>query len=106
MMNKATRCKALMRNAGEQASDATALAFMLHFCDAVSFLEQALTAGGSVSAAGLRAGAARLGTIPSHLTYGSQITATRRDGATRVRAFDYVDACSCFRHTGGTHLAP
>jgi hypothetical protein len=96
---EATRCKALMRAAREDTGEAIALALMLNACDSVFYLEKALTAGGSVSAAGLRAGAARLGAIPSHLTYGSLVRPARRDGATRIRDFEYVDSCSCFRHT-------
>jgi ABC-type branched-subunit amino acid transport system substrate-binding protein len=99
---EATRCKALMRKAGEDTTNAVAAALMLHECDAVAFLEQALTAGGAVSAAALRAGAASMGPFASHLTYASRITGSRHDGATRVRDFDYVDACSCFRFTSPT----
>lgn len=99
---EATRCKAMMRAAGEDTSEPIALAFMLHACDAVFFLEKAVTAGGAASAVGLRAGAARLGASPSHLTYGSLLSVDRRDGASRIRDFDYVDACSCFRHPSVT----
>ncbi len=99
---EATRCKAIMRKAGEDTTQAVALVFMLQACDAVLFLERALTAGGEVSAAGLRTGVSRLGAFPSHLTYGSRLTVGVRDGASRIRDFDYADACSCFRHPSAT----
>jgi hypothetical protein len=96
---EATRCKAMMRAAGEDTSQAIALAVMLHACDAVFFLEKALTAGGAITPAALRAGSAALGPIPSHLTYGTLVATGKRDGASRIRDFEYVDACSCFRHS-------
>lgn len=102
---EATRCLALMRAAGQDTTQTIARAYMLHYCDAVAFLEKALTAAGTVSVKGLRDGAATLGSVTSHVTYGTRVTATRRDGATRIRDFDYVDACSCFRHPSTTTYA-
>ena len=49
-----------MRAAGEDTSQPIALGLMLHACDAVYFLEKALTAGGAVSTAGLRKPAGEL----------------------------------------------
>ncbi len=99
---EAARCKALMRAAGEDTRPALALAFMLHACDAVFFLDRALTAAGEVSTAGLRNGAVKVGISSSHLTYGSEVLQARRDGATRVKDFAYVEDCRCFRHSSST----
>lgn len=102
---EATRCLTLMREAGQDTAPTIARAYMLHYCDALAFLEKALTSAGTVSVRGLRDGAAALGSVPSHVTYGTRITAARRDGATRIRDFEYVDACTCFRHPSTTTYA-
>jgi ABC-type branched-subunit amino acid transport system substrate-binding protein len=93
----ATRCKKLMRDAGEDVSQSLVLTIVLNVCDALSFLEQTLTLGGVISAAGLQAGLAKLTHFESAVTYRSRVSPTLHDGGAGVRDFVYVDSCTCYR---------
>lgn len=92
----ATRCKELMRKAGEDVSQSLTAAYVLHVCDAMSFLERGFAAGDSVSAVGLQRGLARMGPFESALTYRSTPSPTHHDGAAAIRDFAYDDDCGCF----------
>jgi ABC-type branched-subunit amino acid transport system substrate-binding protein len=92
----ATRCKALMRKAGEDVSQSLTAAYVLHVCDAMSFLEKGFAAGGAVSAVGLQQGLARMGPFESTITYRSTPTPAHHDGAAGIRDFVYRDDCGCF----------
>jgi hypothetical protein len=95
----ATRCKELMRRAGEDVSQSLTLTYVLHVCDAMSFLERGFAVGGEVSAVGLQRGLARMGRFESSITYRSTPTPTHHDGAAGIRDFVYVDDCGCFAFT-------
>jgi ABC-type branched-subunit amino acid transport system substrate-binding protein len=92
----ATRCKELMRKAGEDVSQSLTMAYILHVCDAMNFLERGFTAGGAVSALGLQRGLARMGRFESSITYRATPTPAHHDGAAGVRDFVYDDDCGCF----------
>jgi len=94
----ATRCKDMMRRAGENTGESLTLAYVLHACDAMWFLEKAFAAGGELTTHGLRRGLAVMSPHVSTITYGSKITVGHRDGANRVRDFAFDDACGCFEH--------
>ena len=98
----ATRCKAMMKRAGEDISQPLALAFMLHVCDAMSFLEKGFQAGGAVTAAALESGLARLGSFESTITYRSTPTQAHHDGAAALRDYVYQDGCGCFAFVSTT----
>jgi ABC-type branched-subunit amino acid transport system substrate-binding protein len=92
----ARRCRELMRKAGENLSQSLTVAYVLHVCDAMNFLERGFAAGGAVSAVGLQQGLSRMGRFESSLTYRSSPTPGHHDGAAAVRDFVYDDDCGCF----------
>jgi hypothetical protein len=95
----ARRCLGLMSKAGIDVTDRFAVTYMLAICDRFWVLERALKAGGTLSPLSFLSGLGRLPAgIDSAGTYA--MTLVRRDGAFRLRAFTYVDSCTCFRLTG------
>lgn len=92
----ATRCKQLMTKAGEDLSKSLTLVLVLHVCDAMTFLDAAMEAGGELSGAGMQRGLGSLRGYESTVTYEGRPTSTNHAGATRIRDFVYDDACGCF----------
>ena len=92
----ATRCKQLMSKAGEDLSQSLTLVLVLHICDAMTFLDASLEAGGELSGAGMQRGLSSLNGYQSTITYQGAPTAAHHDGARRIRDFGYDDECGCF----------
>jgi hypothetical protein len=96
-------CLRLLRAHGQQPTGTTVRYTALTFCEAGGFLhavgarapaQQPLT--GNSLLAWLGAGL----THPSAMTFRSEVTPERRDGAAAHRTFGFAEACSCFRYTG------
>jgi hypothetical protein len=74
---------------------------LLTACEALDFLRAALVAAGAADGArSLLAGAARLRSFPSAVTFRTAVSQTRPDGVVAARDGKWDPACSCFRYTG------
>jgi len=72
------------------------------YCDGLFFLKAALDHNPDFSVAGLRATVESMGTsFDSPWTFGTRFGPGRYDGASEVRPLAYVDACNCYRYSGG-----
>lgn len=94
------QCSAAVRRAGVPEDGAW-------LCTPFLFLQEAIARGGSVSAAGLRAGADKLGATPfSTATLGSSYGPGRYDGAGVGRNVAFDDGCGCFQYVGAPYVIP
>jgi len=88
-------CAAVMRKAGFTPRDGRR-------CTAVYFLERALDGARDLTAASLRAGADRIGSLPySTQTYDTFFQPGRYDGVSAVRVLRFDASCTCFRYLTG-----
>jgi len=93
-------CAAAVRRAGFDETRAW-------MCTPFLFLQEAIARGGSVSAAGIRAGADKLGSTPfSTATLGSSYGPGRYDGAGVGRNVAFDDGCGCFNYVGAPYPIP
>lgn len=96
-----TRCFTAMKQGGADTSTPTIRALVLWFCDAGFFLQAAVKRSGDVSTTGLSAGARALTDYRSAVTFRSDLTSGRPDGASAYRDLAFKDDCSCFQYTSG-----
>lgn len=91
-------CLRIVIRAGIKVDSGAAKLSAANYCDGLLFLKASYLAAPSE---GFRAGAARLGSsFASAVTFRTTFSAARRDGASTVRPFAYVTACSCFKYNG------
>ena len=89
-----TFCKQMYNSAGLESIAGHSL-----YCDAVYFFKDALEKASSISVAGLRDGAAALGTtFQASYLMGSFFGPGRYDAAASSRDFSWVESCQCFRY--------
>lgn len=100
--NRAARtCDDVNAKAGQGNVDRTGVWVQRMYCDAVFFLQAALSRPTEITPAGLGAGTARLGaSYESAMTFRTSFPERRLDGAAAYRIFSYDASCSCFRYTG------
>ncbi|HVV36571.1 MAG TPA: hypothetical protein VHC63_08210 [Acidimicrobiales bacterium] len=86
-------CYAITRRNGDEVK---------RYCDGLFFLKAALDKSPVFTAAGLKAAVDTLGTsYDSPWTFGTRFGPGRYDGARQARPLAFVDACTCYRYTGG-----
>lgn len=100
-------CLGIMKAAGIEYPARVAVASALGYCDAFLFLAAAFGQAPELSAAGLRAGADRLGaSYLSPLGFATRFGPGRFDGGAAYRRVVYDQPCGCFRYTGSDAQAP
>lgn len=97
-----TRCREVMKKAGQNPENRQALLVMVLLCDSFNFLAAAVDHG-SPSTAGIRQGSASVKTIPPAATFTLAFPGGRPDGVAAVRRLSFAAACTCFTYTGGNH---
>lgn len=102
----ATRCRKLMRDAGEPTSDRDAMVFNVMSCDGIWFLADAIDKGGDeLSTVGLRRGVRALGSVPSASTFRMSFPQGRPDGASALRDLVFRNDCAggqaCYAYSSG-----
>jgi hypothetical protein len=101
-----TRCKALMRSAGQGSSDPSTLYLQMSVCDEFFFLAAAGKRSGNLTGAGLRAGFEGLGsTVQSALTWTSFLSAAEHTSASSLRDLAYDSAIGRFRYVSTTNYS-
>ncbi|MFC6868022.1 ABC transporter substrate-binding protein [Haloechinothrix salitolerans] len=93
-----TRCRNIMRRAGQNTSDRGAFSSMLDTCDGFSFLVRAVRHG-SLSASGLKSGAFSMGRMESAATFRIDLRGSSFDGAASLRDNSYRTSCNCWRYS-------
>lgn len=95
------RCLEIMKAVGQEPQSATWRFVEEILCDMSFFFEQAINAGGELSAASLRRGVELLGTrFQASGLFGTQFGPGRYDGAAVVRDLYYDGGCSCWKYRG------
>lgn len=95
-----SRCREIMKNAGQTNSDRTPQHAMFKICDAFSFLVSSIKAG-DLSASGVQQGAAALGSMQSAHTFRLSFPRGRPEGLAAVRDLGYRGRCECFSYLSG-----
>ena len=105
-LNKPARvCNDINVRAGQGDVDRTGVWQQRMYCDGVFFLQASL-AGRAPSADAVLAGSSALGrSFESAITFGTDFSGGRRDGASVIRTFAYDQTCSCFRYQNGSRPA-
>jgi hypothetical protein len=96
-----TRCLTIMKNAGEDVNGGTVRAFVTWTCDAFWFIQKTVAVSGEISAAGVAKGARLMRGYESPVTWRTDLSTGRFDGANAYRDLGYDTGCSCFRYTSG-----
>lgn len=92
-----TRCRNIMKNAGQNTSTRSEFRVMLMTCDGFNFLAAAISKG-SMSPDGLRSGASAAGVMASGATFRMSFANGRFDGTAAVRDIGWQDTCNCFAY--------
>lgn len=93
-------CDKIWHDAGVDVPSRTSEHVFLINCDGLLFLRAALARATVLSAAAVQAGAAALGgSYSSAMTFGTQLTSRRFQGADLIRAAVYNDKDQCFVYT-------
>jgi hypothetical protein len=93
-------CRDYMRKHGAPEAGA-------YGCGGFFFLQEALARAPEVNAAGVRAGADRLGSTPWTVSnYGSAVQAGRFDRAGATVLYRYDAGCNCFKASSGPEVLP
>lgn len=95
-----TRCLAIMKNSGQQATGTTR-AFQLHLCNDLFWLQAAANAVGIGPQLVSRARAVLGSSYQPSNTFTSRAVPDRVDGAGSYRDLAYDDSCGCFQYTSG-----
>jgi hypothetical protein len=96
-------CKAVMKAAGQAATDNSTLALQLSICDEFYFLQAAVARAGGLSAGGVRAGMEALGKgQPSALTFRSFLSPREHTSAAVLRDLTYHPDTGRFAYTSRT----
>ena len=98
-----TRCKRLMKAAGQASADPTTLLAQMSVCDGFSFLRDAVAAAGRLGSEALRSGFEHLGSsTPSALTYRTFLGPRDHASAMALRDLAYDDALKNFVYVSRT----
>lgn len=101
----ASRCRKIMREAGEPTSDRDAMVFNTFACDGIWFFENAVEKGGDeLSTVGLRRGLFAIGSMPSANTFRMSFPQGRPEGASAVRDLAFRGDCggqACYAYSSG-----
>ena len=93
-------CAAALKAAGYPEAFAT-------YCTPFLFIKEAIARGTGLTAAGLRAGADKLGDTPySTANFATSFGPGRSDGASAWRNIAYDDGCTCFNYTSPVYRIP
>lgn len=90
-----TRCREIMKDAGQNTSDRLNFLLMVSACDGFNFLVEAIKKGG-LSAQGLRRGTQAMGSLAPASTFRIAFADGRVDGVAAVRDLGYRKDCNCF----------
>jgi hypothetical protein len=93
-----SRCLRVLASQGLRPTDANSTGLLDFDCDAVWYLEAAMTRGGGITASALMAGVTALGSSYQPAATFAVDTSRRRDGVARVRLAGFIDACTCLRY--------
>jgi hypothetical protein len=100
-------CLEIMKAARIAYPARVAVASALGYCDAFLFLAAAFNDAPELSAAGLRAGADRLGgSYLSPLGFATRFAPGRYDGGAAYRRLAFDQGCGCFSYVGSAAAAP
>lgn len=97
-----TRCRKIMRQAGQNTSMRDAFALHVRACDGFNLLVTAIKKGG-LSATGIQRGVEAMGSILSASTFRVSFPHGRPDGAGAVRDLAYHNNCECFAYLNRTN---
>ena len=96
-------CRALMKAAGQAASDGPTLALQYSICEEFNFTKAAIERAGALSANALRVGMEALGsTQPSTLTFKTFLSRQEHTSATVLRDLEYRSDIGRFVYTSRT----
>ena len=99
----AAACRALMKSAGQAASDGNTLALQYSVCEEFTFTKAALEKAGALSAEALRVGMEGLGSsVPSALTFKTFLSPQEHTSAAVLRDLEYRSDIGRFVYTSTT----
>jgi hypothetical protein len=98
-----SRCRAVMRKAGQTGSSQNDLRTMYTLCDVFYAFQAALPAGHAPTVGGLRLGYEALGSFSTALTFGARFGPLRHAGVDAVRDMSYLADCGCLRYVSRTN---
>lgn len=93
-----TRCKKVIRAAGQPTTMGVTLWNEEVMCDGFNFLGAAIRANYGLNTAGLVAGMNSLGDYPSALTWSSELNPDNHASGMALRDLTYFTACNCWKY--------